>query len=267
MYRLHLLHLLRFPSILRRRARRSRAFTMLLLLSLILILLAPLYIIYKPPPFLIRYFQRRWPSVLWQVSTSSKLIALTIDDAPSDYTPEIMRLLDANEATATFFVIGSQAAGRESMLRDLVRHGHELGNHGMHDEPAFRLSDAALTEQIQFVEEVIRSAYTAVRAPAPPKYFRPGSGVFSARMRAILERLDYRLVLGSVYPHDAQVPFWRVNARHVLSMVRPGGIVICHDRRSWTVPMLGKVLPEMRRRGWRVVTVSQLVKETGPEGG
>jgi peptidoglycan/xylan/chitin deacetylase (PgdA/CDA1 family) len=43
--------------------------------------------------------------------------------------------------------------------------------------------------------------------------------------------------------------------------LRPGGIIICHDRRSWTAPMLQKVLPEMRRRGYRVVTVTELLKE------
>ena len=172
-----------------------------------------------------------------------------------------MRVLDANGATATFFVIGSQVAGRESMLQDLVRHGHELGNHAMHDEPSFRLSDTALAEQIQSVEEIIRSTYDATGIPPPPKYFRPGSGAFSARMQKMLEHLGYRLVLGSVYPHDAQIPFWWVNARHVLSTVRPGGVIICHDRRSWTVPMLRKVLPEVKRRGWRVVTVTELLRQ------
>jgi peptidoglycan/xylan/chitin deacetylase (PgdA/CDA1 family) len=44
-------------------------------------------------------------------------------------------------------------------------------------------------------------------------------------------------------------------------MLQPGGIIICHDRRSWTVPMLQKVLPEMRRRGYHVVTVTELLKE------
>lgn len=78
--------------------------------------------------------------------------------------------------------------------------------------------------------------------------------------------LGFRIVLGSVYPHDAQVKWWWVNARHILSMVRPGSIVICHDRREWTVPMLRVVLPELRRRGYEIVTVSELVR-AGVEAG
>ena len=234
---------------------------MLIILSVMCILVAPFYMIYKPPTFLIRYFQHQWPEVLWRVSTSSKIVALTIDDGPSEYTNEIMQVLKANGATATFFIIGSQVAGQEETLQHLIRNGNELGNHAMYDEPSQSLSDATLIEQIQSVEDMLREAYAAVDAEIPSKYFRPGSGFFSGRMRAMLGSLGYRLVLGSIYPHDPQIPFWRINASHILSMLRPGGIIICHDRRSWTVPMLRKVLPEIRRKGYRIVTVTELLRE------
>lgn len=235
--------------------------TMFILLSTICIMTAPFYFIYKPPAFLIRYLQRRWPDVLWHVSKSSNIIALTIDDGPSEYTNEIMQILKSNDASATFFIIGSQVAGQEKTLQDLIRNGNELGNHAMHDEPSRSLSDAILVDEIQSVEVMLNKTYAAVDAEPPPKYFRPGSGFFSERMRKVLGRLGYRLVLGSIYPHDPQIPFWRVNANHILSMLQPGGIIICHDRRSWTVPMLRKVLPEVRRRGYRIVTVTELIRE------
>ncbi|CAF9926732.1 MAG: hypothetical protein ALECFALPRED_003517 [Alectoria fallacina] len=234
---------------------------MLILLSVIGILIAPLYLIYKPPAFLLRYLQWRWPDVLWRVSTSSKIVALTIDDGPSVYTHEIMQILNLNGVTATFFVIGSQVAGHEKTLQDLIQSGSELGNHAMHDEPSRSLGDATLVDEIHSVEGMIREAYTAVDAEPPPKYFRPGSGFFSARMRKMLGRLGYRLVLGSIYPHDPQIPFWRINASHILSMLQPGGIMICHDRRSWTAPMLRKVLPEIQREGYRIITVTELLRE------
>ena len=234
---------------------------MLILLSVMCILIAPFYLIYKPPALLVRYLQWRWPDVLWRISTSSKVIALTIDDGPSEYTNEIMQILHSNGATATFFIIGSQVAGHDKTLQDLIRNGNELGNHAMHDEPSRSLSDGTLADQIHSVEEIIHEAYTAVDAEPPPKYFRPGSGFFSERMRKILGKLGYRLVLGSIYPHDPQIPFWRINATHILSMLRPGGIIICHDRRSWTVSMLQKVLPEIRRKGYRITTVTELLRE------
>lgn len=131
----------------------------------------------------------------------------------------------------------------------------------MHDEPSRSLSDTTLVEQIQSVEEMLTRAYAAVGKEPPAKYFRPGSGFFSGRMRETLSRLGYQLVLGSIYPHDPQIRFWRINASHILSMLQPGGIVICHDRRSWTAPMLRKVLPEIQRKGYRIVTVTELLRE------
>jgi peptidoglycan/xylan/chitin deacetylase (PgdA/CDA1 family) len=235
--------------------------TVLLLLSIVLICFIPLYWIYKPPSVLISFFQWKWPDVLWRVTISSKVVALTIDDTPSEYSTEIMQILKENDATATFFVIGAQVPGRESTLQDLIRHGNELGNHAMHDEPSRSLKDATLIEEIHTVEEHINAAYNELGVKLPPKYFRPGSGFFSDGMRRLLARLDYRLVLGSIYPHDPQISLWRVNANHILSMLRPGAIIICHDRRGWTAPMLRSVLPRIRQQGYEIVTVSELLRQ------
>ena len=254
--------LLRWPSKLRRRARRSRMLTIFIVLIVFLILFAPFYWIYMPPTLLVRYFQYRWPHVLWHVSTSSKIIALTIDDGPSEFTDEIMGILQANDATATFFIIGSQIPGKEQILHDLIRNGNELANHAMYDEPSRSLDEATLTDQIQSVEAMLHKAYADVQLPPPPNYFRPGSGFFNKRVNRVLHSLNYRLVLGNIYPHDPQIPFWRMNAHHIVSMVRPGGIVICHDRRSWTAPMLRKVLPKLRQRGYHVTTVTELLRES-----
>jgi peptidoglycan/xylan/chitin deacetylase (PgdA/CDA1 family) len=231
---------------------------MLLILGVFVAITAPFYIVYKPPGILIRYFQYRWPDVLWHVATSEKLVALTIDDAPSEYTEE-------NDAAATFFVIGSQVEGKEEILKEMVRNGNELGNHAMHDEPSRFLSDADLIHQIDKVDTIINNTYNAVEMERPPRYFRPGSGFFSTRMRARLDMLKYRLVMGDIYPHDPQIPYPNVNAAHILSMLKPGGIIICHDRRSWTLPMLRKVIPEIKRRGYHITTVTGLVNQAPVE--
>lgn len=248
---------------LRTRPLRQRLLTMLLLVICVCtVIFMPLYVIYKPPSSLIRHFQRRWPDVLWHVSTKSRIIALTIDDGPSQYTREILSVLRENEATATFFIIGSQAreSDQKEALKEIVRSGNELGNHAMYDEPSRTLDDGVLSDQIQSVEQLIAESYSAAGIENPPKYFRPGSGIFNKRMRDMVKMLGYRMVLGSIYPHDPQVPYWKLNANHILSMLKPGSIIVCHDRRSWTVPMLQKVLPEARRRGYRIVTVTELLR-------
>ncbi|KAG7292111.1 hypothetical protein NEMBOFW57_002144 [Staphylotrichum longicolle] len=240
------------------------------LLLLLLLLVLPLYTIYKPPSPLIRYLSHRWTDVLFRLwlPPTKPLVALTIDDAPSDHTRSLLAALADAGAHATFFVIGSQVAGREEILREILRGGHELANHGMRDEPATALGTAELEAQLGQVQALIDAAYRAEGREPPSgrdrgkrRYYRPGSGFFSERIRGVARRMGYRVVLGSIYPHDAQIGWAWVNARHVLSMLSPGGIVIVHDRRSWTEPMLRKVLPEMRRRGYRAVTLTELLGE------
>ncbi|KAJ4294614.1 DNA mismatch repair protein [Kalmusia sp. IMI 367209] len=203
--------------------------------------------------------------ILFHANVKEKVIALTIDDAPSYYTSEILQILIENDAKATFFVIGGQVDGREDALKELVENGMELGNHAMHDAPSRTLASPELASQIRAVETLIDNAYASTNHPKPPRYFRPGSGFFSDGMRKLLSEMNYRLVLGDIYPHDPQIPYWRVNAKHVLSMLKSGGIIICHDRRSWTVPMLRKVIPEMKRRGWRITSVSGLLEQVERE--
>ncbi|EUC28679.1 carbohydrate esterase family 4 protein [Bipolaris zeicola 26-R-13] len=255
-----------------RAARRRRMYTMITAICVVITFILPFYVIYKPPNLLIRYFQQKWPDVLWHMPASTlqrngedmdKVVALTIDDAPSEFTLDILKVLGENEAKATLFVIGGQVGGRETILQHAAKAGMELGNHAMHDEPSRSLTPAVLESEVRQVEGFINGTYDAVNLPHPPRYFRPGSGFFSTRMRRQIKEMGYQMVLGSVYPHDPQIAYPSVNARHILSMVRPGSIIICHDRREWTVVMLRKVLPELKRRGYRITTVSELLEAAG----
>lgn len=243
----------------RRRARKFRMALQLLALAVLVLVLLPAYIIYKPPGSLISYLQSRNPSVLFQIATQRKLVALTIDDAPSQYTREILALLRENDAKATFFVIGGQVPGNEALLAEIVRAGHELGNHAMHDEPSVTLESDVLKQEIRDVDGMLDRAYEEAGVERTGRYFRPGSGVFSERILKVAGEAGYQTILGSIYPHDPFIAQWRMNAWHVLSSLRKGAVVICHDRRSWTVPMLRKALPEMKRRGYEVATVSRLI--------
>jgi peptidoglycan/xylan/chitin deacetylase (PgdA/CDA1 family) len=80
-------------------------------------------------------------------------------------------------------------------------------------------------------------------------------------MLSILHRHGYRCALGSVYPFDAKIGFSGFAAHHVLWNVRPGSIIILHDhgaRGKRTALALVTILPELNRRGFRVVPLSEL---------
>jgi peptidoglycan/xylan/chitin deacetylase (PgdA/CDA1 family) len=86
-------------------------------------------------------------------------------------------------------------------------------------------------------------------------------------MVATMGRQGYRCALGSVYPYDATIGSARFSSWHILRNVRPGAIIVLHDgglRGRRTAQVLRQVLPELRRRGYRVVTLSELVTAASP---
>jgi len=96
---------------------------------------------------------------------------------------------------------------------------------------------------------------------ATRRWFRPGAGWYDARMLATLEQHGYRCALGSVYPFDPHIRWSWFSSRFILSNVQAGSIVILHDWGSKgrrTVKTLAKVLPAVRKRGLRVVTLTEL---------
>lgn len=203
----------------------------------------------------VRWLARRAPEVLFYVETAEPLVALTIDDGPHpSVTPEILDLLDEHRARATFFLIGERVRGNEPVVLRMVAAGHELGNHMMADAPSIRMSPAAFDAELL-------EAHAILSAFGPVRWFRPGHGWFNLRMLRQLRARGYRCALGSVHPYDPAIPFERYQSRHILRAVRPGSVIVLHDGtegRRRTVRVLRRVLPELLRRGYSVVTLSEL---------
>lgn len=203
----------------------------------------------------VRRLARKNPQVLYHVDTGAKAVALTIDDGPDPVTtPEILDVLRRNDAHATFFIISSRVPGNEDCLRRMVAEDHELGNHTLRDEPSIKLSPEEFERQL-LESHAVLSAFARVH------WFRPGSGRHNRRMLTTIERHGYRCALGSVYPFDPHIRWPWFSRRFILSNAQAGSIVILHDwgangRR--TVKTLSKVLPVLRERGLRVVTLTEL---------
>jgi peptidoglycan/xylan/chitin deacetylase (PgdA/CDA1 family) len=230
---------------------------------MLLVVLLPVAVFALVPRIVTRTAARLRPGCLYDTVDAGirrdSLVALTIDDAPDRMTtPAILDALAANGAHATFFAITDQVPGAEPVLARARAEGHELGNHFTADRPAIGLDSAAF-------EADLRESHAMLESWGPMRWARPGSGWYSARMVRQMERAGYRCALGSVYPLDAQLPFAWTSERYLLAHVRPGSIVILHDRGprgARTARVLGRVLPALRARGYRVVTLEELVGQS-----
>jgi peptidoglycan-N-acetylglucosamine deacetylase len=208
----------------------------------------------RPGP-VVRWLSRRFPDVLFQQANAGPLVALTFDDSPhATLTPRILDVLAAHDARATFFLIGERVAGNEEVVRRLVTEGHELGNHMMSDARSARLPGAEFERQLLQTHEVL--------APfGPVRWFRPGHTWFNRRMLDQIHAHGYRCAMASAYALEFLPISAPYAARHILLNVRPGGVIILHDAaadQERTVAILERILPVLRRRGYRVVTLSEL---------
>lgn len=102
------------------------------------------------------------------------------------------------------------------------------------------------------------AAASSAAGTTATKWMRPASGWFTTSMRKIIERHGYRICLGSVYPHDAQIRSEVVNSLHLRARTRCGSVIIVHDR-SWTVGVLRTALPELVRK-FSFVSLDELVE-------
>jgi peptidoglycan/xylan/chitin deacetylase (PgdA/CDA1 family) len=199
--------------------------------------------------------ERSHPEVLYSVETERPVLALTIDDGPDPVsTRRILDVLAQNEAKATFFLIADRIPGNETLVAEIVAAGHELGNHMTRDEPSIDL-------EADVFERELLLAHDALSGYGASLWFRPGSGWYDDRMLQTLSRHGYRCALGSSYPLDAQIGSSWLAQRFILWRARPGAVIILHDggeRGERTARTLAAVLPELRRRGYRVVSLGEI---------
>ena len=213
------------------------------------------------PGWIVGVLAKRSPEVVYFAQTQEPVVALTIDDGPDPVaTCRILDVLGQHDARATFFLITERIPGNEEIVARIVEEDHELANHLTRDEPSIRLSSAEFERQLL-------DSHAALSTFADVHWFRPGSGWTNATMLSTLHRHGYRCALGSVYPFDPQLPSSWFAARYVLANVRPGSIIVLHDhgaRGERTASALAKILPQLTRRGFRVVTLSELLEQGDP---
>jgi peptidoglycan/xylan/chitin deacetylase (PgdA/CDA1 family) len=191
--------------------------------------------------------------------TRGNFVALTFDDGPGPYTEQIVSVLRAHDAHATFFLVGNRIQYWPEAARDETSIG-AIGNHTW--------SHPALTERHSWLVwlELLRTQY-AVRQDVGslPSLLRVPYGRHSARVDAIARGLRLLEVFWDVDARDDVLhPKVKTIVRTVLRGLRPGAIVELHDIHPWTLQALPQILDAIEQRGLRTVTVPELLAVDPP---
>jgi len=209
------------------------------------------------------------PGALIDVQTDRPALSLTFDDGPDPaYTPTVLRALRSAGVTATFFLIGRNAARYPDLVLQMVEEGHEVANH-TYDHLWLDSCD------VESVRHQVVAGEAAVAAHAVGRWFRPPRGWTSKAVVEVCreQRLDSAFWSVSFERHQAKGV--AEAAGIVVAEARAGSVILCHDGghldgpnpqavdRSRMVRALPSILDGVLAKGLRPVRLTDLVALAG----
>lgn len=189
------------------------------------------------------------------VPKTDKVIALTFDDGPNPpYTGKVLRILKEHNAKATFFMLGAELAASPSLGRQVRDAGHAIGNHSW--SHPIRPKDPV--GEVSRTDDELRAVLNI-----DTTLFRPPYGNLTNGLAKAAEARNEAIVIWSVDTNDWKRPGAKRIASRVIRGAKPGRIVLMHDGggdRSQTVAALPVILDTLGKKGYRFVTVPELLQ-------
>jgi peptidoglycan-N-acetylglucosamine deacetylase len=184
-------------------------------------------------------------------------IALTFDDGPGPYTPQVLSILERHHVPATFFEVGVLERYFYASTAAIVAAGDAIGDHTELHKPMSRLSTR--DQRAQLLEDAAAIERHGARFP---RLFRPPYGMWDSATLTLLRRYRMLMVLWTVDTNDYRRPGVGAIVRAAVAGARPGAIILLHDaggNRSETVAALPRIIAALHRRHYRFVTVPKLL--------
>ena len=199
--------------------------------------------------------------LLRKIDKNKKMVALTYDDGPSIYTPRVLKTLKENNAVATFFVVGNRVPTYSDTVKKAHDMGCEIGNHTYEHKCLTRMSETEVRRQISRTNKNVKKV-----TGQTPVIMRPTGGATNANVK---QWVGMPSIIWSIDTLDWKTRNADSTKKAVLDHVKDGDIVLMHDLYSATATASETIIPELVRRGYQLVTVSELaecrggMKETG----
>jgi peptidoglycan/xylan/chitin deacetylase (PgdA/CDA1 family) len=200
-----------------------------------------------------------------EAGAQGREVALTFDDGPGPYTPQVLDVLEREHVPATFFVIGQEIHDFGSSTEREIRGGFTIGDHTENHPMMAHLSSHDQHEQL--FEQAARIELLGGHKPI---LFRPPYGSFNTTTFHLLHQMHMLMVLWSVDTDDYEQPGVEVIVKRVLEGAKPGAIFLMHDaggNREETVAALPQIIHALRARGFQLVSVPRLLTDDPPPHG
>lgn len=183
------------------------------------------------------------------------MLALTFDDGPGPRTKELLEVLEANNAHATFFMVGTNVDKYPETIQKMYQIGCELGNHTQDHKSLTKLSPEEIQSEISIVNEKIQNI-----TGAKPTVLRPPYGNLNDTVKA---NAGMPCIMWNKDSLDWQTKNTQSTIDYVLNNAKDGDVILMHDIHSATIDAALYLVPELTNRGYQLVTVSELAEAKG----
>ncbi|POY36549.1 polysaccharide deacetylase family protein [Solitalea longa] len=198
--------------------------------------------------------------VYCSANTTSKEIALTFDDGPSEeHTRQIAEFLQQNNIQATFFCIGRRINENEELLKELHKKGHLIGNHSYSHHFWFDLfSTDKMLDDLNKTDEQVKRIIGL-----QPKLFRPPYGVINPNLTKAIKKGNYDTVGWNVRSYDTVITDKNKLLAKLTTALKPGAVFLLHDTCKITLEVLPEFVKTAKKQGYKFVRVDKLFKIKG----
>ncbi len=186
---------------------------------------------------------------------SGAMVALTFDDGPSRYTNRILDCLAKYNAKATFFVVGNSVSSYPDVVKRAYNMGMEIGNHTMTHPNLKTLSADSVSRELNGAANKIASVIGV-----KPTLLRPPYGNYNSTVSSIS---GTPLILWSIDTLDWKTRNADKTVNCVMNEVKDGSIILMHDLYEASAAAAERIIPQLIKRGYKLVTVSQLAQAKG----
>lgn len=192
--------------------------------------------------------------ILVRGNTDLREVAFTFDDGPRpEVARDLLNTLGREGVRATFFVVGKQVDLYPALVRRMMNEGHEVGNH-TYNHP--RLDDLDAKRIKSEIASCDKAIFRATGAHA--SLFRPPGMRYDDVVIDTAQDLGYVTIHWNVGAKDFTGAEPGSVAERVLKTVRPGSVILLHGQPE-TVAALPEIISNLRAKGYRFVTVSQML--------
>ncbi len=189
------------------------------------------------------------------VDPSRPMVALTFDDGPKvSVTNRILNSLEACGGRATFFMVGTNInKGTSPTIQRMVSLNCEVANHTDSHKYLSKIGAGGIVSQVQAVNQKLQNV-----CGVEPKLVRPPGGYYDKASLNVLGTLGMPAIMWSIDTRDWQHKNPSRTISSVLDHVRDGDIILMHDIYGTTADAAEVIIPELVKRGYQLVTVSEL---------